>query len=954
MHVRVKSLKSCVVQVASSGPPPAPRYTVNTPHEEVVLEQLKLFESQAGNPRLQSTNANPRLASFVSDYFFYETLEPPDRCPPCLPSVERLFRWRRGDSFDLSICLASCLLGAGFDAYCVVGTAPRTIATNDQTDSDCPFPRFSEEPSEQAGTSRGACVEATPEQAQPAGGVHIEIPKPLRFEELEQLAEERKQKRKAKEAAFLAPFTSEQGDSEIQKDPFEGCRVHCWVLVRAGARGVASDVFINPSSGLVPLLFQLCKTVKAYTLKSTREQLDLSFSSLDDVSHTQPLYRRLDVRSELQLRSTKMPIIPQLFAKRDLGQNFWVGLVVNMRPKLKAQDVVFSLSNRRFFECALCMPQQPEDSDGPLTDAKADRNKGHLNALLAPRAWGLAVRLSPSDMQNRYFGGQKTIFYKNAKLQEFPPYSQADGLVRSVTFYADPRRKFPDEIRFRFKNRRDGLEERIFWPMARRQVERYRPGNPHALREVVTVHGESRELCFYKSRLDGLVKHLECFGTKISEEFEGRDDGLIAHAVKFREGMEAEEQSETLKVSGSLVCILRVSAKYRRPAEVRPRGFPLQMNNGSALSKLVYWGGGKARLTFHPPRDSIIRPVLYLKRIRSLLQYDGEAVPFCGACGCPPPTETEVARYRKMLKDLVMRFSSVVIPQAEAIHEWQRQQEEAVHLSRKAEEQKLLGKKLWVLRHDEDCTGATRVDKAVGGDNSILLNTLSSAFSGPDDAAGTAGGDAAESLTAAKTATRDSEQPTNQMENKGGEHKYPFCPHGTLEVSLSDAAVYIAYETAPPQPKEQEEEAKPSEYCKQAGALSLLLIDFLAPYMTAYEGREINCAKAEEIAKRAKNDLRLRLMGKAAAIQQQLEEKQEQLKRIKEQMQRKAREAQGEGGEHIDMQEALERHNDLVFRIQILEQRLSRHETQALQKLNDLECAILKDPRLKAMWVLPT
>ncbi|XP_026193863.1 uncharacterized protein LOC34620949 [Cyclospora cayetanensis] len=723
--------------------------------------------------------------------------EPPDRCPPCLPSVERLFRWRRGDSFDLSICLASCLLGAGFDAYCVVGTAPRTIATNDQTDSDCPFPRFSEEPSEQAGTSQGACVEATPEQAQPAGGVHIEIPKPLRFEELEQLAEERKQKRKAKEAAFLAPFTSEQGDSEIQKDPFEGCRVHCWVLVRAGARGVASDVFINPSSGRI--------------------------------------YER-----------TNSPFFTVHFLWN--AENFWV----NMRPKLKAQDVVFSLSNRRFFECALCMPQQPEDSDGPLTDAKADRNKGHLNvraridiwnmalrlarqlydrlrvafqstaeqlrfhcirirsyvlgfmlkALLAPRAWGLAVRLSPSDMQNRYFGGQKTIFYKNAKLQEFPPYSQADGLVRSVTFYADPRRKFPDEIRFQFKNRRDGLEERIFWPMARRQVERYRPGNPHALREVVTVHGESRELCFYKSRLDGLVKHLECFGTKISEEFEGRDDGLIAHAVKFREGMEAEEQSETLK-------------------------------------------------------------------IRSLLQYDGEAVPFCGACGCPPPTETE------------------------------RQQEEAMHFSRKAEEQKLLGKKLWVLRHDEDCTGATRVDKAVGGDNSILLNTLSSAFSGPDDAAGTAGGDAAESLTAAKTATRDSEQPTNQMENKGGEHKYPFCPHGTLEVSLSDAAVYIAYETAPPQPKEQEEEAKPSEYCKQ--------IDFLAPYMTAYEGREINCAKAEEIAKRAKNDLRLRLMGKAAAIQQQLEEKQEQLKRIK-----------------------------------------------ALQKLNDLECAILKDPRLKAMWVLPT
>ena len=45
-------------------------------------------------------------------------------------------------------------------------------------------------------------------------------------------------------------------------------------------------------------------------------------------------------------------------------------------------------------------------------------------ALLAPRAWARPPRLAPSDFLSRFFGGQKVIFYKDAKLQEFSPYSQ--------------------------------------------------------------------------------------------------------------------------------------------------------------------------------------------------------------------------------------------------------------------------------------------------------------------------------------------------------------------------------------------------------------------------------------------------------------------------------------------------------------------------------------------------
>ncbi|KAL8274801.1 hypothetical protein Esti_001276 [Eimeria stiedai] len=71
-------------------------------------------------------------------------------------------------------------------------------------------------------------------------------------------------------------------------------------------------------------------------------------------------------------------------------------------------------------------------------------------------------------------------------------------------------------------------------------------------------------------------------------------------------------------------------------------------------------------------------------------------------------------------------------------------------------------------------------------------------------------------------------------------------------------------------------------------------------------------------------------------------------------MQRRSRESNGEGDEAFNLQEALEKQNELEFKSQILEQRLARQEMQALQKLNELECLILKDTRLKAMWEYAT
>ncbi|KAL8274800.1 hypothetical protein Esti_001275 [Eimeria stiedai] len=698
------------------------------------------------------------LASFISDYFFYETLHPPDRCPPCLPSVDCLFRWRRGDSFDLSICLASCLLGAGYDAYCVVGTAVKAITTNDQV-------------------------------GESLSEFKIEMPKPQRFEALEKLAERRermcsfqrksniiKKKRRTVDSfcsfvsklwlsgmcaicgakAFLASGTSTEEEAARKRDVLEGRRVHCWVLLLAGARGVAENLYINPPSGRI--------------------------------------YRQRD-----------SPFLAVHFLWNQ--ENFWV----NMRPQLKAQDISFSLNKTRFFECVLSMPPkaevlvdiessilfwveggraQADDRDSQLFEFGADKKQSHLNALLAPRAWARPPRVEAADFASRFFGGQKVIFYKDAKLQEFPPYSQPDGLVRRLTFFSDSKQTLPEEVYHQFKHRRKvlyGLEERIFLPLARTQVERYSPASPHALREVVEVHGEKRELYFYKSsRLDGLVKHTELYGTKIKEEFEGRDDGLLSHSLKLMMGEGNHKSQETLTVFGAPATILRVSEKFRRLSE---------SDDVLSISKLVYWAEGRVRIEFHPPQNSIIKPVVYLKRVRSLLQYDSEALPFSGACRAPPPTEAEVARYRRLQKDLVTRFSSSVLVRAEAVHTWRKQQEAAVHASRKTEEQKLLSQKMCILRHDEDLTGAARVDKAVGDDSAAAA----AASSGEPDSV------AAEGQGHATAYEQKEERP-----------RYSFCKHATLVPSFSAIAMYTAHDPNSNRLEEKKETAQPEREGQQA------------------------------------------------------------------------------------------------------------------------------------------
>lgn len=66
-------------------------------------------------------------AEFVSNFLQFEALQDCLNFPRIVPSPFNVLKWQKGDSLDISLVLASLLLGAGFDAYVVVGTAQKFI-----------------------------------------------------------------------------------------------------------------------------------------------------------------------------------------------------------------------------------------------------------------------------------------------------------------------------------------------------------------------------------------------------------------------------------------------------------------------------------------------------------------------------------------------------------------------------------------------------------------------------------------------------------------------------------------------------------------------------------------------------------------------------------------------------------------------------------------------------------
>ena len=123
-----------------------------------------------------------KCAKFVSDYLEYEELFEPLKFPKFIPSPANVLNWQVGDCFDFSIVLSSLLIGAGYDAFVVYGTAPKAITSKDESLMDCPFNLDINDDEEDADPDHDSDEDLMQEEKknliQPVDNFNVDIQKP--------------------------------------------------------------------------------------------------------------------------------------------------------------------------------------------------------------------------------------------------------------------------------------------------------------------------------------------------------------------------------------------------------------------------------------------------------------------------------------------------------------------------------------------------------------------------------------------------------------------------------------------------------------------------------------------------------------------------------------------------------------------------------------------------------
>jgi len=244
-------------------------YTINSTKEELCLEYVGSFleqfttirpkrlvpymvtENECGVSKFVCTSLRPtqlpipelydfyECASFLAGFIHYEPLDPPDAPPSVLPSPNMVLREHTGDSFDLANLLCSFLLGAGYDVYMVYGYAPRHITMRDQTHVAAPLNMSSDVMLKlnQRSVDDERLVEAAENPYKP-------IDNSIRKSSYIAAEEERRR------LESLDPFVlwvPQEKDVPVLSEDFR--RVHAWVLIKAGRRGMAENLFVEPTTG---------------------------------------------------------------------------------------------------------------------------------------------------------------------------------------------------------------------------------------------------------------------------------------------------------------------------------------------------------------------------------------------------------------------------------------------------------------------------------------------------------------------------------------------------------------------------------------------------------------------------------------------------------------------------------------------------------------------------------
>lgn len=179
-----------------------------------------------------------KCAEYVSNFIAYEPLENPLEYPEYIPSPNSVVEWQKGDCFDVSIFLCSLLIGVGYDAYCVIGKAPSEITLKNE--GLMPNPKIN------IGLKE---LEYKKYEEPPPVFEKYPQPQKVTLDTKYQEIEMKEAEDKARAAIVANDVLGDDEPDRLPPDQYQDQRVHCWVLVKKGLRGVTKNHYIEPSTG---------------------------------------------------------------------------------------------------------------------------------------------------------------------------------------------------------------------------------------------------------------------------------------------------------------------------------------------------------------------------------------------------------------------------------------------------------------------------------------------------------------------------------------------------------------------------------------------------------------------------------------------------------------------------------------------------------------------------------
>ncbi|KAF4672862.1 hypothetical protein FOL47_011281 [Perkinsus chesapeaki] len=1016
-------------------PPFLKSYAANSKQEERLLQhardfqarfsqtygeerQLYLYPSnEIGVPKFLPTTLRPlklsypelnelkSCAKFIANYIAYEPLKDPAAFPTVVCSPSTTLFYQAGDAFDISVVLCSILIGAGYDAYCVAGIAPRWITCRSLKRRDCPADdfRFLERARDASDGSdvteerkmlqryidfllpRPKATDedepATPLVPQPArrgslsGGRRRSsvdmIEKTLGPEfslvkkpplESEYVKEEGKAKARLEAQAAYEAERSDSDDAETEDEEdmdfiaalsanmkdlgsssshndnvgepseFIGRRAHCWVLVRKGSRDVTRDVFVEPTTGIIfstevepsstykgPAL-EPCPYLAVDTVWNNRNVwVNIQKSSVDD----EPSEGRRPLRAKMNLTGVSMDV-----------RNTRCYEPVLVDSKQPDGEVKADEGAEVEEENNVGVDEEPTPPPVPLAYLVGVYDLPRpLTVEDVPASWA-APPLIPKDRYGvRYCDrGVRMEKYRKAILELFAPYSQPDGVVESlchlsltfllvfkksdirqvkvrpdaqaltglsirsrragrVTRFKDLRLRLPVMITETYKQRKDMLKNRVKYLADTAIREDFERGRSGALKSLIDIDEKWRCMeYFHETRPDGLERTVDRIGEKIKEYFIDRDDLLEYHSVKIDRSLKGTKMSRSLPSlpieSLGDIPMVKMAQKYRKPDE--------EVNKQMCLitelcSKIVFNLLTKSiRITYHRPEGRL----------------SGQQLTFHKTSDGTSLTLDKLSR--------MGAGEEIELPTPRQLHQLMQLEKSCKHNF--VETMNRITTELALRRKEESNV------------KSIRLVAQQEAAPVAQNAMGISGGPIIPDFASL---------PVGAEENLGNKRNlalvrdvYDYARDSSMKVTtrLDDVD--------DPSGGEQDKN-------------STKKVDILAPYLSEFPGKQLDALQAEFVAKKCKNDFRKRLLDRAAIIQKRLEDEQEALKKRRAQVQRRGGPEAQQGRAEADF----EKYQTLaMFRIQILEQRLARHEVQAIKKFTELEETLLADPRLQAMW----